>query len=304
MNNISAVATRPTSVFSLSRQELALIAVTFVWGGTFLTVHTAMAYAGPLFFVGLRFVIAGLFALLLCGRRMAGLTRLELGAGAAIGVSIVVGYALQSYGMQTISSSKSAFITAMYVPMVPLVLWLVLRRPPHFMAWIGVACAFIGLVLLAGPESGKLSLHGGEMATLAGTIAIAAEIILIGHFASRVDSQRVTVVQLLVAGGVSLLMMPVAGEPLPAFNWIWVACGVGLGLASALIQLTMNWAQKSVSPTRATVIYAGEPVWAGLVGRLAGDRLPALALLGGAFIVIGVIVSELRPARPSRAVKT
>ncbi|MEJ8847818.1 DMT family transporter [Variovorax rhizosphaerae] len=304
MNNISAAATRPTSVFSLSRQELALIAVTFVWGGTFLTVHIAMGYAGPLFFVGLRFVVAGLFALLLCGRRMAGLTRLELGAGAAIGVSIVVGYALQSYGMQTITSSKSAFITAMYVPMVPMVLWLVLRRPPHFMSWIGVACAFIGLVLLAGPESGKISLHGGEMATLVGTIAIAAEIILIGHFATRVDSQRVTVVQLLVAGVVSLLLMPVAGEPLPAFNWVWVACGVGLGLASALIQLTMNWAQKSVSPTRATVIYAGEPVWAGLVGRLAGDRLPALALLGGAFIVIGVIVSEMRPGKAGGAVKT
>ena len=112
-----------------------------------------------------------------------------------------------------------------------------------------------------------------------------------------------TVVQLLVAGVLSLLLMPIAGEPVPAFNWIWVACGVGLGLASALIQLTMNWAQKSVSPTRATVIYAGEPVWAGLVGRLAGDRLPALALLGGAFIVIGVIVSEMRPGRSGRALR-
>lgn len=56
----------------------------------------------------------------------------------------------------------------------------------------------------------------------------------------------------------------------------------------------MNWAQKSVSPTRATLIYAGEPVWAGLVGRIAGERLPALALLGGALIVAAVIVSELK----------
>jgi drug/metabolite transporter (DMT)-like permease len=45
---------------------------------------------------------------------------------------------------------------------------------------------------------------------------------------------------------------------------------VGLGLASAVIQVAMNWAQKSVSPTRATLIYAGEPVWAGVIGRASG----------------------------------
>ncbi|MES1169794.1 MAG: EamA family transporter, partial [Leifsonia sp.] len=61
-----------------------------------------------------------------------------------------------------------------------------------------------------------------------------------------------------------------------------------------LIQLTMNWAQKSVSPSRATVIYAGEPVWGGIVGRIAGDRLPLLSIVGALFIVAGVIVSEIK----------
>jgi len=69
---------------------------------------------------------------------------------------------------------------------------------------------------------------------------------------------------------------------------------LGLGAASALNQVTMNWAQRSVSPTRATVIYTGEPVWAGIFGRLAGERLPLLALVGAAFIVAGVLVSELK----------
>jgi len=69
---------------------------------------------------------------------------------------------------------------------------------------------------------------------------------------------------------------------------------LGLGAASAAIQVAMNWAQKSVSPTRATLIYAGEPVWAGIVGRLAGERLPAIALVGAGLIVAAVIVSELK----------
>lgn len=91
--------------------------------------------------------------------------------------------------------------------------------------------------------------------------------------------------------------MPITGEKIPAFSWIWFASGVGLAAMSALIQLTMNWAQKSVSPTRATIIYTGEPVWAGIVGRVAGERLPATAFLGALFIIGGILVAELKPPK-------
>ena len=103
-----------------SRQELALILITMVWGTTFVVVHAAMRHSGPMFFVGLRFVTAALLGALVFWRAMRGLTRQELLAGSAIGSSIFVGYGLQTYGLQTISSSQSAFITAMYVPLVPL----------------------------------------------------------------------------------------------------------------------------------------------------------------------------------------
>ena len=283
----------------LSRQELALIAVTMVWGGTFLVVHLAMQHSGPLFFVGLRFVTAGLIGLLVFRKVMAGLTRTELVAGTAIGASIFLGYGLQTFGLQTISSSKSAFLTALYVPIVPLLQWLVMGKPPRLMSWIGIGLAFTGLVLVAGPESGGMELNVGEMAGLLSTLAIAAEVLLIGHFAGKVDARRVTTVQLLAAGTMALLAMPVAGESVPDFSWIWLTAAVAMACASILIQLTMNWAQKSLSPTRATVIYASEPVWAGIVGRMAGDRLPGLAILGAVLIVGGVLVSELRLGRQS-----
>ena len=281
----------------LSRQELALIAVTMVWGGTFLVVHLAMQHSGPLFFVGLRFVTAGLIGLLVFRKAMAGLTRTELVAGIAIGASIFLGYGLQTFGLQTISSSKSAFLTALYVPLVPLVQWLVMGKPPRLMSWIGIGLAFTGLMLVAGPESGGMELNVGEMATMLSTLAIAAEVLLIGHFAGKVDARRVTTVQLLAAGVMALLAMPVAGESVPDFSWVWLSAAVAMACASILFQLTMNWAQKSLSPTRATVIYASEPVWAGIVGRMAGDRLPGLAILGAALIVGGVLVSELRLGR-------
>ncbi len=204
------------------------------------------------------------------------------------------GYGLQTWGMQTISSSQSAFLTALYVPVVPLLQWLFLRRPPKLMAWLGISLAFCGLILVAGPQDGRIALNQGEAATLLSTLAIAGEIILISRFAGQVDVRRVTFIQLAVASLCAFCFMIPNGESVPALSTPLLVSAVGLGAASALIQVTMNWAQRSVSPTRATVIYAGEPVWAGVVGRLAGERLPAAAILGGILIVCGVIVSELR----------
>ncbi|WP_292703974.1 EamA family transporter, partial [Microbacterium sp. 69-10] len=169
-------------------------------------------------------------------------------------------------------------------------------RPPA-MAFLGAGLAFVGLLLIAGPDAFSLSLGVGETVTLISTIPIVGEIILISVFAGRVDLGRITIVQLLTAGLLGLATMPFVGESLPAFDWAWVIAGVGLGVASCIIQLTMNWAQKSVSPTRATIIYSGEPVWAAVIGRIAGERLPAAALVGGLLVVLGILASELRIVR-------
>ncbi len=152
--------------FSVSRQEALLIMITMFWGGTFLAVQYAVSLSGPLFFVGLRFATAALAVGLLSLRTLRGLTWLEVKAGVAIGVAIALGYGLQTWGLQTISSSKSAFITAMYVPLVPLLQWLCLGRMPGVMSCVGIVLAFIGLILLAGPENNLLALGVGEMITL------------------------------------------------------------------------------------------------------------------------------------------
>ncbi|HEJ8088196.1 TPA: DMT family transporter [Serratia liquefaciens] len=298
-------AVKKSSIFTfiptIKRQEVVLIFITMIWGGTFLAVHLAMQVSGPFFFVGLRFAAATLVLTLFSLRSLRGLTWYELKAGVFIGIAIMFGYGLQTVGLQTISSSQSAFITAMYVPMVPLLQWLVLGRFPGVMAWVGVLLAFSGLMLLAAPSSADMALSIGEILTLIGTLGMAAEIILIGAYAGKVNVKRVTVVQLATASLAAFLMMVPTGESVPPYSNYLLYSAVGLGLASAIIQVTMNWAQRSVSPTRATVIYAGEPVWAGLVGRIAGERLPGVALLGCALIVLGVLVSEMRIRRKAKA---
>ncbi|AJB70519.1 EamA family transporter [Enterobacter hormaechei] len=280
--------------FSIKPQEAILILITMFWGGTFLAVQYAVTMSDPFFLVGLRFATAAIAVALISLKTLRGLTLRELKAGVAIGVAIAMGYSLQTWGLQSISSSKSAFITAMYVPLVPLLQWLCLGRMPGLMSCIGIVLAFIGLILLAGPENNLLALGPGEIITLVGTVAIAAEIILISAWAGKVDVKRVTVVQLATVSLVAFATMVPAGESVPPMSTGLIVVALGLGIFSAIIQVTMNWAQRSVSPTRATVIYTGEPVWAGIFGRLAGERLPLLALVGAAFIILGVLVSELK----------
>ncbi|NWB96563.1 DMT family transporter [Pseudomonas gingeri] len=282
------------STLRFSKAECVLILITMVWGGTFLLVQNAMTVSGPMFFVGLRFAAAASIVALFSARSLRAITAFELKAGFFIGTAIMLGYGLQTVGLQSIPSSQSAFITALYVPFVPLLQWLVLGKRPGLMPSIGIMLAFTGLMLLSGPNGAKLNFSSGEIATVISAIAIAAEIILISNYAGKVDVRRVTVVQLATASILAFLMIAPTQEALPEFSWLLLASAVGLGAASAAIQVAMNWAQKSVSPTRATLIYAGEPVWAGIVGRLAGERLPGIALLGAALIVAAVIVSELK----------
>lgn len=288
--------------FLLSRQEVVLVIVTMLWGGTFLVVHNAMKHSGPLFFVALRYAVAGSLAFLIFRKKLRGLTRYELLAGIVIGLSLFFGYSLQTAGLQSIESTKSAFITALYVPIVPLLQLVVLRRAPRVLSWLGIFLAFIGLLLLSGSSAGVnsvadlFSFGHGELLTLMGAVGMACEIIFIGKFAGKVDAGRITMVQLLCASGLSWCAMPIVGESLPQFYWPLIISAVAMGVMSITIQFAMNWAQRTVSPTRATIIYSGEPIWAGIVGRIAGERLPGLAFVGAGLIVLGIITSELRPS--------
>ena len=292
----------PTHFASSPRAaQFALIFITMIWGSTFLAVQYALNFSSPMFFVGCRFAIAALAIFLISMKSMRGLNLKEVLAGTAIGTVIAIGYGTQTIALQTILSSESAFLTALYVPLVPILMWVIFQKRPSLMTWLGTALAFTGLVLLTGNGISNISLSYGQTLTLICAFVIALEIILIGYFAGKVNLRRVTVIQLAVASFLSFASMPLVGEHnIPSFSWQLSILVLSLGLASALIQFVMNWAQRMVDPTRAAIIYAGEPVWAGLFGRIAGERLPLLALLGGLMVVLGVLVSELKWNKPKQ----
>ena len=276
--------------------QLSLILITIIWGTTFVIVKYGLTFSSPVLFVALRFAAAAIAVTLISWKYLKGMTVSEVFAGAVIGLLIALGYGTQTVGLQSISSSESAFLTALYVPLVPILLWLLFRKKPHVMTWIGAGLAFLGLVFLTGNGFGAIQLSFGQLLTILGSIAIALEIIFISYFAPKVNTRRVTVLQLIFASLFCFMFAPIVGETtLPEFHPHLIMILVGLGIASAVIQLVMNWAQEMVDPSQAAIIYAGEPIWASLFGRLAGERLPALALLGGLMVVLGVIASEWKP---------
>lgn len=299
----SAPLSRLSRLARLPLPELALVAVTLAWGGTFLVTQVALRDSGPFGLLTVRFGLAALTLGVVFARRLRSITGAELRAGGVVGLVIFALYVLQTMGLQHIASSESAFITALYVPIVPLLQLLLLRQPPRAAAWAGIAVSFAGLALLSSGGGLRLTLGIGEWLTLGCAVMAAFHIILVSRFAAGADPMRFAFVQLSVVAVLSAVALPLSGEALPAPTPSFLLSALGLGLiATAFTMSAMNWAQRTISATRATLIFALEPVWGGAVGALAGEPMTPPIVGGSALILLGVLVSELRPRRPEAAV--
>ncbi|HVT10695.1 MAG TPA: DMT family transporter [Fimbriimonadaceae bacterium] len=278
--------------------EWSLVFVTFIWGSTFISGQIALREIGVFGFLSVRFAIGAAVLALIGARRLRRLTAEELKAGLAIGLVLFVAYSLQALGLPRITSSKSAFITSVYVPLVPALQLLVTGRSPSIKTLLGTALSFAGLVLLSARQGMTLSFGIGEWLTLGSAVASAAQIVMIGKLARGADPVRLGVVQLSLVALLALCTMPFAQEAFPVFSGRLVGISLGMGvLATALSLATMNWAQQTVSAARATLIYAMEPVWAGMIGIVIGEQMPPAAMAGAGLIVAGMLLSGLKMPR-------
>ena len=273
------------------RADLALVVAAFFFGTTFLIVQDAVTAADPVPFLAVRFLIGGAVLGLLGRRRPA--SPGELRDGVAGGVALLVGYLLQTIGLQYTTPSTSAFITYLLVVFVPLIGFVVLRRRPHPLTLVGLVLAVVGLVLLTG--GADASFGKGEVLTLGCAVAFAAHIVIVGETAERHDAIRLTCVQVTTVGVACLVMSVVTGGLAMPGRALAAAAFTGV-FATALAFWAMVWAQRVVSPSRAALILLLEPVFAALLSALAGDPLTPGALAGGALILAAVVVAEVVPA--------
>ncbi len=272
--------------------ELVLVSITMIWGFTFLAIKLGLAHGGALALVGLRFAIGAVLLVVITRPSWPRLA--EWRAGFFIGASLFAGYALQAQGLTDIASSRSAFFTALYVPLVPVLQLLLFRKPPGWSGLLAIILAFAGLALLAHPKGGVFRLSLGDMLTLAAALACALEIILLSRYAPRCNPQRLAVVQMSVVAVLSLGANLLTGAAVPwGYPPFWYST-IGLGAATSVIMFGQAWGQAHVPALRASVIFAMEPVWAGAVGAVAGDPMGLATIAGAGMIVTGILAEPFR----------
>jgi drug/metabolite transporter (DMT)-like permease len=270
---------------------LVLLAVTAVWGVTFVQVKDAVAVY-PLFaFLALRFAIATATLAPAARGRLHGLGRDGAAAAALLGALLAGGYALQTAGLERTTVSSAGFVTGMYVVLTPVIAFAAFRVSIGRAAWGGVAVATAGLALLSGIHAGS---PAGDLLVLAGAAVYALQIVLMERFAPRFDPLAFTLVEMgaafVLLGAVALA----AGQLEQPRGWtVWGALLVTGVFASALAFLAQMWAQRRTSATRTALVFAMEPVFAALFGyTLAGDRLGVAGWAGCATIMAGIALAE------------
>ena len=269
---------------------VALIAVTAVWGVTFVQVKDAVELY-PLFaFLAVRFAIATVTLAVPAAGRLRGLGRRGLGAGALLGLLLAAGYVLQTAGLERTTVSNTGFVTGMYVVLTPVIALVLFRSRIGAAAWAGVALSTVGLLMLAG-------IHGsavGDLLVLAGAAVYSLQIVLMERYAPRYDALAFTLVEMVAAfAGLVVVALALGDLGVPRGWTVWGALLVTGIFASALAFLVQTWAQRRTSATRTALVFAMEPVFAALFGyTLAGDRLGTFGWGGCAAIMAGIVLAE------------
>ena len=278
---------------------VALVAVTAVWGVTFVQVKDALALY-PLFaFLAVRFAIASLVLAAPAAGRLRGLGRGGWQAGTALGLLLALGYALQTAGLERTTVSSAGFITGLYVVFTPLLALALFRTRVGAAVWVGVALAVVGLAMLSGVGAGD---PVGDLLVLLASAAYSLQIVLMERYAPRYDAVAFTQAEMLAAfAGFAVVAVALGQVEVPRGWTVWGALLVTGVFASALGFLVQTWAQRRLSAARTALAFAMEPVWAGIFGFwLAGDRLGALGWGGCALIMAGIVVAEPEAGRTLR----
>lgn len=273
---------------------LILLLVTFVWGTTFPLLKSASADLGGIEISAFRFLMAAMCMspFLLRAPRQAWMD------GILLGVVGLVSYVTQAYGLQFISSNRSAFLTSLNVLMVPL-LGLALGGRVSWTVLVAGALACLGIGLMSWEGGGNLI---GDGATIMCALAYALYVIVLSQRSARHEAKHLAATQIVVMAVLATAWMltqsPDSLATLPARVLPHVGTLLYLGaVATAGMLFLQAIGQRRVAAEKAALIFAMEPVFAALFGWIwLGELLGWRGIAGGAIVIGALILSELRPA--------
>jgi drug/metabolite transporter (DMT)-like permease len=274
---------------------LGLLAVTIVWGSTFVVVKHAVERMPVMDFLAWRFTLAAIVMAAVRPRSALALDARGRRVGIALGLALGGGYIAQTVGLQHTPASVSGFITGLFVVFTPLCAGVLLRKRVDAMTWaaVGLATVGLGLISLHG-----LSIGGGEALTLLCALAFALHIVGLGEWSPSYDASGLAVIQLTTVALMSIVIAAPSSLAPPPDAGVWGAVLLTAIAATAVAFFVQTWAQAHLPPTRAAVVMTMEPVFAGVFGvAVGGDSLGGRTIAGALLVLIAMYVVELGPRR-------
>ena len=309
---------------------LLILLCTVVWGSAFVAQKLGADHYGPFAISCYRNLLAGFFLWGALGLRRQFARRVRSGfggsllespwkrteilGGAASGVVLFVAMLAQQLGIERTTPGVSAFLTANYVLIVPVLAWIVGKGRPGVGVVTGVGLALVGTYFISiststpAAATAPLSIGAGELWTLGCAVLFAVQIMVVDHFAPGSDMLRFSMVQMFVAGLVALPFVFLPSE-LARASWQGFVKGVPalvyLGVFSSGIAYTLqNLGQARTPPALAAILMSMESVFGAFFGwLLLGDVLSLRQIVGCLLVLSAVILSQLLSARRTKNFK-
>lgn len=279
------------------RGELLLFITAIIWGISFVAQKLGMNNLGPFSFSAARLTLGAtaLIPVYFLLRKVAPSSNEKgvLKLGILLGVMIFFGISLQQYGLQYTTAGKSAFITALYIIIVPVV-GIFMKKKLNLYNWLGVLLGVVGLYLLSINEGFQMS--KGDFVILIGAFFWSAHIILVDQYGAKYDGVLLSMIQFYTAGLLSLAVSLLAEDMTTQGLWLSRGPILFAGIVVVGVAYTLQiFGQRDVPPALASMILSFEAVFAVLAGMFfLQESMTLKETIGCIVMFIAIILSQLK----------
>ncbi|MBQ7577448.1 MAG: DMT family transporter [Synergistaceae bacterium] len=277
--------------------DLALLYCAFFWGVSFVSMKILVSFYPTCWLLFIRFASASVMVYIFFHKRINKSFTKVFKDGFILGALLFFALMTQTVGLNYIGGGRSAFISAIYVLMVPLMIWAMRKIFPGWLTiWAAVLCV-AGMYLLMGEENISGSYYIGDLLTILCAFTFAIQVISISSYTKECDPVVLSFAEFITLSGLAFVCSLIFEtrteliniESLPEMIFTATFCTFGC----YMLQIC---AQKYAEPSHATIIMSLESVF-GLVSSIIflGESITFRALIGCILIFTAVMVSELEP---------